>query len=195
LRHLCKSRIHRATVTRCDLHDEGDCAIDDELLDAADIRENDQVHTWNAAGSERTVACASRAAGAIGIVCLDRSAARCASVGDLILVAAFGAAADSEPLPPPLPVFVGAGNRQTALRQAVAVGCAGMSEHQPIALHGLRAMHAQREKIGTPTRLDATSARVLDDAGIDLLPAVESFCTLAMPSREPCHPPHRTAHE
>ena len=46
-RHFLKSKIHRATVTHCELHYEGSCAIDDDLLEAADIRENEQVHVWN----------------------------------------------------------------------------------------------------------------------------------------------------
>src|ERR1700675_311312 len=47
-RTLLKSKIHRATVTHCELHYEGSCAIDEDLLDASDIRENEQVHIWNA---------------------------------------------------------------------------------------------------------------------------------------------------
>ena len=54
-RHMLKSKIHRATVTACELHYEGSCAIDEDLLDAADLRENEQVHIWNIANGERFV--------------------------------------------------------------------------------------------------------------------------------------------
>lgn len=43
-RHLLKSKIHRATVTHCELHCEGSCAIDEDLLEASAIRENEQIH-------------------------------------------------------------------------------------------------------------------------------------------------------
>ena len=46
-RTLLKSKIHRARVTHCELHYEGSCAIDEDLLDAANIRENEQVHIWD----------------------------------------------------------------------------------------------------------------------------------------------------
>lgn len=41
---LLKSKIHRAVVTQCELHYEGSCAIDEDLLDAAAIAENEQIH-------------------------------------------------------------------------------------------------------------------------------------------------------
>lgn len=43
-RTLLKSKIHRATVADCELHCEGSCAIDEDLLDAANLVENEQVH-------------------------------------------------------------------------------------------------------------------------------------------------------
>lgn len=42
-RTLLKSKIHRVAVTRCELHYEGSCAIDEDLLAAANIAENEQV--------------------------------------------------------------------------------------------------------------------------------------------------------
>ena len=54
-RTLLKSKIHRATVTACELHYEGSCAIDEDLMDAADLRENEQIHIWNINNGERFV--------------------------------------------------------------------------------------------------------------------------------------------
>jgi aspartate 1-decarboxylase len=121
-RHFLKSKIHRATVTHCELHYEGSCAIDENLLDASDIRENEQVHIWNIDNGERLVTYAIRAARGSGIVSLNGSAARRASVGDLIIIAAFGMVADSqaESHRPKL-VFVDAANRPTELKHSVAV--------------------------------------------------------------------------
>ena len=121
-RHLLKSKIHRATVTHCELHYEGSCAIDEDLLDRSDIRENEQVHIWNVDNGERLVTYAIRAERGSGIVSLNGSAARRASVGDRIIIAAFGLVADSqEPPRRPRLVFVDAKNRPTALRHEVAV--------------------------------------------------------------------------
>ena len=121
-RHLLKSKIHRATVTHCELHYEGSCAIDEDLLDASDIRENEQVHIWNIANGERFITYAIRGERGSGIISLNGSAARRASVGDLVIIAAFGMVSDSQAEPHvPRLVFVDAANRQTELRQRVAV--------------------------------------------------------------------------
>ena len=122
LRHLLKSKIHRATVTHCELHYEGSCAIDEDLLDASDIRENEQVHVWNINNGERFITYAIRAERGSGIVSLNGSAARRASVGDLVIIAAFGMVCDSQQSPhEPQLVFVDAQNRATELRHGVAV--------------------------------------------------------------------------
>lgn len=121
-RHLLKSKIHRATVTHCELHYEGSCAIDDDLLEAADIRENEQVHIWNVTNGERLITYAIRAQRGSGIVSLNGSAARRASVGDLVIIAAFGMVSDSQQQPHlPRLVFVDAQNRATELKQGAAV--------------------------------------------------------------------------
>ncbi len=121
-RYLLKSKIHRATVTRCELHYEGSCAIDQALLDASDIRENEQVHVWNINNGERLVTYAICAARGSGIVSLNGSAARRASIGDLVIIAAFGMVADEQiAAHRPRLVFVDARNRQTELKHSVAV--------------------------------------------------------------------------
>ena len=119
-RHLLKSKIHRATVTQCELHYEGSCAIDEDLLEAADIVENEQVHIWNVDNGERLVTYAIRAERGSGIISLNGSAARRASVGDLVIIAAFGMVSDTQtPRPAPRLVFVDEKNRQVGLRSAV----------------------------------------------------------------------------
>ena len=54
-RTLLKSRIQRVAVTQCELHYEGYCAIDEDLLDAANIAENELIHIWNINNGERFV--------------------------------------------------------------------------------------------------------------------------------------------
>jgi aspartate 1-decarboxylase len=89
LRTLLKSKIHRVAVTDCELHYEGSCAIDEDLLDAAGLVENEQVHIWNINNGERFVTYAIRGARGTGIISVNGSAARRAAVGDLIIIAAF----------------------------------------------------------------------------------------------------------
>jgi aspartate 1-decarboxylase len=54
-RTLLKSKIHRAAVTHCEFNDEGSCAIDEDLLDAANLGGNEQVHKWNINNGERFI--------------------------------------------------------------------------------------------------------------------------------------------
>ncbi len=93
-RTLLKSKIHRATVTHCELHYEGSCGIDEDLMDAANLCENEQIHIWNINNGERFVTYAIKAPRGSGIFSLNGSAARRAAVGDLIIIAAFGLVAE-----------------------------------------------------------------------------------------------------
>lgn len=88
-RTLLKSKIHRVTVTDCELHYEGSCAIDEDLLDAANLMENEQVHIWNVNNGERFITYAIRGQRGSGIISVNGSAARRAAVGDLLIIAAF----------------------------------------------------------------------------------------------------------
>ena len=46
-RTMLKSKLHRVTATHADLHYEGSCAIDEDLLEAANIKEYEQIDIWN----------------------------------------------------------------------------------------------------------------------------------------------------
>ena len=89
IRTLLKSKIHRAVVTHCELNYEGSCAIDENLLDAAGLWGNEQVHIWNINNGERFITYAIRAERGSGIISVNGSAARRAAVGDLVIIAAF----------------------------------------------------------------------------------------------------------
>lgn len=95
MRTLLKSKIHRATVTQCELHYEGSCAIDENLLEAANIVENEQIHVWNINNGERFVTYAIRGARGTGMISINGSAARKACVGDLIIIASFASVAET----------------------------------------------------------------------------------------------------
>jgi aspartate 1-decarboxylase len=119
-RTLLKSKIHRVTVTQCELHYEGSCAIDENLLEAANIAENEQIHIWNINNGERFVTYAIRGERGSGMISVNGSAARRASAGDLIIIAAFAQVhEDNVATHQPKLVFVNEKNQQTALRSNV----------------------------------------------------------------------------
>ena len=121
-RTLLKSKIHRVAVTHCELHYEGSCAIDENLLDAANIAENEQVHIWNINNGERFITYAIRGERGSGMISVNGSAARRAAVGDLIIIAAFAQVHDDQVgTHQPKLVFVNDQNQQTELRSQVPV--------------------------------------------------------------------------
>lgn len=110
--NMLKGKIHRATVTHAELHYEGSIAIDGNLLDAAGVREYEQIHAWNVNNGERFVTYALRAEEGSGIISVNGSAAHRAQPGDLIIIAAFVTLTEAEAaLHKPRLVYVDAGNR------------------------------------------------------------------------------------
>ena len=119
-RTLLKSKIHRASATHCELHYEGSCAIDEDLLDAAGMVETEQVHIWNINNGERFITYAIKGERGSGMISVNGSAARRASVGDLLIIAAFAQVPEDQVAThQPQLVFVDEHNRQTELRHKV----------------------------------------------------------------------------
>lgn len=88
-RIMLKSKLHRVTATHAELHYEGSCAIDEDLLDAADIKEYEQIDIWNINNGERFTTYAIRAERGSGTISVNGSAARKAAPGDLLIIASF----------------------------------------------------------------------------------------------------------
>jgi aspartate 1-decarboxylase len=89
-RVMLKSKIHRATVSDCDLHYVGSITIDPELLEAADILEHEQVHVVdidNGARFETYTIAGERGAGDMRV---NGAAARLVHRGDTIIVISYG---------------------------------------------------------------------------------------------------------
>lgn len=95
-RTLLKSKLHRVTATHADLHYEGSCAIDQDLLDAADIQEYEQIDIWNINNGERFTTYAITAERGSGVISVNGSAARKAAPGDLLIIATFGVYSEKE---------------------------------------------------------------------------------------------------
>ena len=95
-RTMLKSKIHRATVTRSELGYEGSCAIDENLLEAADIREYQQIDIWDVTNGERFTTYAIRAERGSGVISVNGAAARKVSPGDILIIACFGTYDEAE---------------------------------------------------------------------------------------------------
>jgi aspartate 1-decarboxylase len=88
-RTMLKSKIHRVTVTQSELNYEGSCAIDETLLDAADIREYQQIDIYNVSNGERFTTYAIRATRNSGTISVNGAAARKAAPGDILIIASY----------------------------------------------------------------------------------------------------------
>jgi len=95
-RIMCKSKIHRATITDADLNYEGSITIDPDLLHAADIREYEQVQVVNINNGARfeTYAIAGRRGS--GDIVVNGAAARLVQKGDLAIVMSFAVFDETE---------------------------------------------------------------------------------------------------
>src|SRR3954471_7709260 len=95
-RTMLKSKIHRATVTDCDLHYVGSITIDPDLLEAADILEHEQVHVLdidNGARFETYTIAGERGSGEMKI---NGAAARLVQRGDTVILVSYASYDDAE---------------------------------------------------------------------------------------------------
>jgi len=88
-RTLLKSKLHRVRVTASELEYEGSCAIDENLLEAADIREYERIEIYNVNNGERFSTYAIRGQRGSGMISVNGAAARKAAVGDVLIIATY----------------------------------------------------------------------------------------------------------
>ena len=86
---MLKSKLHRATVTHAELDYEGSCAIDQNLLEAANILPFEQLHIYNVANGERFTTYAITAPRGSGTIGVNGAAAHKASPGDLLIICTY----------------------------------------------------------------------------------------------------------
>ncbi len=96
LRHIYKSKIHRATVTEANLKYTGSITIDARLMDAADILPNEKVQIVNLNNGQRIETYAIKGKPNSGTVCLNGAAARSAEVGDTLIIISYCMLEDKE---------------------------------------------------------------------------------------------------
>lgn len=121
-RIMLKSKLHRVSVTHAEPDYEGSCAIDDALLDAADIREFQQIAIYNIINGERFTTYAIRAERNSDVISVNGAAAHKARPGDLVIIANY--AVYNEPALQkykPILIYVDTQNRIMTTASAISV--------------------------------------------------------------------------
>ena len=119
---LLKSKLHHARVTHSELEYEGSCAIDGRLLEAADIREYEQIQIYNLANGERFTTYAIRAQEDSGIISINGAAAYKANPGDRVIICTYAVLSRQEAAAfKPTLIYLDEHNRIKGMRHAIPV--------------------------------------------------------------------------
>ena len=119
---LLKSKLHHARVTHSELEYEGSCAIDAALLEAAGLREYEQIQIYNLANGERFTTYAIRAERDSGIISVNGAAAHKARPGDRVIICAYASMSEQEAAGfQPRLVYLDEANRIVNRRRAIPV--------------------------------------------------------------------------
>jgi aspartate 1-decarboxylase len=87
---VVKSKIHKVTVTEANLHYVGSISIDEDLIDAANMVENEKVQVLNINNGERLDTYIIKGKRGSGSICLNGPAARKVTVGDVVIILSYG---------------------------------------------------------------------------------------------------------
>lgn len=86
---VVKSKIHQVTITEANLHYVGSITIDPDLMDAANLIENEKVQVVNINNGERLETYIITGKRGAGEICLNGPAARKVTVGDIIIIMSY----------------------------------------------------------------------------------------------------------
>ena len=95
-RHMLKSKIHRATVTDCNLHYAGSITIDPELMEEADVLPHEQVHVLDIDNGSRFETYVIEGVYGSREMCVNGAAARLVQRGDRVIVVSYGTYSERE---------------------------------------------------------------------------------------------------
>lgn len=116
-RVMLRAKLHRAIVTEADLHYEGSCGIDEDLLDAADMKEFEHIDLYNVNNGERFSTYIIKAPRGSGTISLNGAAARKAHVGDLLIICTYAPMREEEMgVHQPRIVILGDNNRIASIK-------------------------------------------------------------------------------
>jgi aspartate 1-decarboxylase len=88
-RHMLKSKVHRATITACDVDYVGSITLDPELMRRADMLPNEQVHVWDIDNGSRFITYVIEGEEGSGTIQVNGAAALLVREGDKVIVASF----------------------------------------------------------------------------------------------------------
>ena len=121
-RVMLKSKLHRVSVTHSELEYEGSCAIDVSLLEAANIKEYEQISIYNITNGQRFTTYAIQAEKNSGIISINGAAAHKADLGDKLIIATFANYNEIElEKYQPLLVYVDHQNKITITKNSIAM--------------------------------------------------------------------------
>ena len=86
---VLKSKIHRAVVTEANLNYAGSITLDENLMDAVNIIENEKVQVVNVNNGERLETYVIKGKRGSGVCCLNGPADRKAAVGDIVIIISY----------------------------------------------------------------------------------------------------------
>jgi aspartate 1-decarboxylase len=86
---VLKSKIHRVTVTEANLNYMGSITIDEDLMDASNLIENEKVQVVNINNGERLETYVIKGQRGSGVICLNGPAARRTCVGDVVIIMSY----------------------------------------------------------------------------------------------------------
>jgi aspartate 1-decarboxylase len=122
---MLQAKLHRVRVTQSELHYEGSCAIDDDLLEASGIKEYQQIDIYNVTNGERFTTYAIRAERGSRTISVNGAAAHKAGPGDILIIAAYSIYSEMEMQKyHPSLVYVDEHNRIIAQRERIPVQAA-----------------------------------------------------------------------
>lgn len=130
-RTMLKSKVHRATITACDVDYVGSITLDPELMRMADMLPNEQVHVWDIDNGSRFVTYVIEGEPGSGTIQVNGAAALLVREGDKVIVASFGSydEADLERYAPVV-VHVDEKNNATAVDSDPSVLLDGVNDAQ-----------------------------------------------------------------
>jgi aspartate 1-decarboxylase len=124
-RIMLKSKLHRVQVTHSELEYEGSCAIDETLLEAAQIKEYEQIAIYNITNGERFTTYAIKAQRNSGVISINGAAAHKANPGDLIIIATYANYSELElEKYKPVLIYVNENNQIIAKKDSIQIQAA-----------------------------------------------------------------------
>lgn len=86
---ILKSKVHRAVITEANLNYVGSLTLDEDLMDAANMIENEKITVVNANNGERLETYLIKGKRGSGVVCLNGPAARKGNEGDVVIIISY----------------------------------------------------------------------------------------------------------